>query len=378
MPPVDIKKSWKEVNKERKAIRKNWKEKKLLKTLGLKKGFEGIDVNSEEINNTEFIEKLKNDVEQSEKTVKKKLRTISIAVPGSILENAQSVELKTYVAGQIARAACIYNIDEVIVFNDKGEGNDNKVKVLTEKNKNRACLQLARILQYLECPQYLRRHIFPIHNDLQYAGLLNPLDAPHHLRQQDEFPFREGIVSGVPIKKKHGSYVNVGLNKDVRVDKVLTPKLRVTVKLLQSKDGSKIQYGTVVPPSQPKLELGVYWGYTVRLADSLSEVFMNTPYKNGYDLTVGTSDKGFSVDKLFDNKEDNKQKDYKHCLIVFGGVDGLETALECDDKLSVDDVSLLFDMYVNTCPKQGSRTIRTEEAILISLAELRKLLFNDS
>lgn len=78
----------------------------------------------------------------------------------------------------------------MIVFNDRGEGNDNKIKLQVEKTKNRACLQLARILQYLECPQYLRKHIFPIHNDLQYAGLLNPLDAPHHLRQQDEFPFR--------------------------------------------------------------------------------------------------------------------------------------------------------------------------------------------
>lgn len=52
------------------------------------------------------------------------------------------------------------------------------------------CSQLGRLLQYLECPQYLRKHVFPLHKDLQYAGLLNPLDAPHHLRQTDDFPFR--------------------------------------------------------------------------------------------------------------------------------------------------------------------------------------------
>ncbi|XP_063218114.1 translation initiation factor IF-2 isoform X1 [Bacillus rossius redtenbacheri] len=40
-------------------------------------------------------------------------RTLSIAVPGSILENAQSAELRTYLAGQIARAACIFEVDEV-------------------------------------------------------------------------------------------------------------------------------------------------------------------------------------------------------------------------------------------------------------------------
>lgn len=53
------------------------------------------------------------------KTIKKvkELPTVSIAVPGSILDNAQSPEFRTYLAGQIARAACIYKIDEVcLVF----------------------------------------------------------------------------------------------------------------------------------------------------------------------------------------------------------------------------------------------------------------------
>lgn len=118
MPPVDVKKNWKEVNKERKAIRKKWKEKKLLKKLGLKKGFDEVDdVNSEETScNTESNNtKVEDTDEKSDVIIKKELKTVSIAVPGSILENAQSAELRTYVAGQIARAACIYNIDEVSI-----------------------------------------------------------------------------------------------------------------------------------------------------------------------------------------------------------------------------------------------------------------------
>jgi predicted SPOUT superfamily RNA methylase MTH1 len=54
-------------------------------------------------------------------------------------------------------------------------------------------------LQYLECPQYLRKYFFPIHKDLQYAGLLNPLDAPHHLRQNDEFAFRCGSRENITL-----------------------------------------------------------------------------------------------------------------------------------------------------------------------------------
>lgn len=58
----------------------------------------------------------------------------------------------------------------------------------------RCCAQLARILQYLECPQYLRKEFFPKHRDLDYAGLLNPLDAPHHMRQHDDGRFRYNII----------------------------------------------------------------------------------------------------------------------------------------------------------------------------------------
>lgn len=54
--------------------------------------------------------------------------TLSLAVPGSILDNAQSPELRTYLAGQIARAICIYKVDEVIVFDDKGEVTDSEKK----------------------------------------------------------------------------------------------------------------------------------------------------------------------------------------------------------------------------------------------------------
>lgn len=56
-------------------------------------------------------------VAKTNKTKKvQELPTLTIAVPGSILDNAQSPEFRTYLAGQIARAACIYKIDEVCLF----------------------------------------------------------------------------------------------------------------------------------------------------------------------------------------------------------------------------------------------------------------------
>lgn len=282
------------------------------------------------------------------------ISTWSIALPGSILENAQTQELRTYLVGQIARAACIYKVNEIIVFDDSGG---------TEVSKY--CLQFARLLQYLECPQYLRKHFFPIHKDLQFIGLLNPLDAPHHLRQNEESEYREGITTQKPTKTGKGCYVNVGLVKDVKIGEKLEPGLRVTVKLYQKAEGSK-WYGNVVSPEEPFRDRNLYWGYSVRVAHSLSQVLTKCPYPGGYDLTIGTSDKGQAVDGF------QPPGTVRHGLVVFGGLKGLEAALESDE-LPVEHPSLLFDCYLNTCPEQGSRTIRTEEAVLITLAELRKL-----
>ncbi|KYM87306.1 hypothetical protein ALC53_03492 [Atta colombica] len=228
---------------------------------------------------------------------------------------------------------------------------------------------LARILQYLECPQYLRKYFFPIHKDLQYAGVLNPLDAPHHLRQEDEFLYREGIVTNKPIKAGRGSQVNVGLLNEVHVDKVLMAGLRVTVKIPSDQPNRKKMKGIIVPPNMPRAETGIYWGYNVKLAKNLTEVLTNCQYKEGYDLMIGTSDKGTSIDEI-----KAKSLKYHHCLIVFGGLAGLEAAIDVDPYLNIDDSSLVFDKYINTCPQQGSRTIRTEEAILLTLAELRTKL----
>lgn len=51
---------------------------------------------------------------------------------------------------------------------------------------------------------------------------------------------------------------------------------------------------------------------------------------------------------------------YRHLLVVFGGLQGLEASVDADENLDVTDPSVLFDLYLNTCPSQGSRTIRTE------------------
>ncbi len=76
--------------------------------------------------------------------IKGRSYTLSIALPASILRNAQSKELRTYLAGQIGRAACIFNIDEIIVFND------DETTEQIDDNPFSASEQFLRLLEYLE------------------------------------------------------------------------------------------------------------------------------------------------------------------------------------------------------------------------------------
>ena len=166
---------------------------------------------------------------------KPRFSTVSIALPGSVLSNCQTKELRTLLVGQIARAATIYHVDEIIVFDDKLGNNDNnyhnrkgggwrefkrrkqdsnsqrnnnddastnkdeKDNSNTEQQQRRQQPRstheefMARLLQYCECPQYLRRNFFPMHSDLQFCGLLAPVDAPHHVRADDRSKYREGM-----------------------------------------------------------------------------------------------------------------------------------------------------------------------------------------
>ncbi|GJP46608.1 hypothetical protein CLOM_g5878 [Closterium sp. NIES-68] len=230
--------------------------------------------------------------------------TISIAVPGSIIDNTQSLERATAVAGQIARAAVIFRVHEIVVFDDwdSADGNSHGPRGWRgERFSGSGGSFLARVLQYLDTPQYLRRALIPLTPDLRLAGLLPPLDAPHHARMHEWPEFREGVAGGGEGGGGEGGAAGGG----------------------------------------------------------------------AYDLIIGTSEHG-------EVKEIGQFKfpPFRHALIVFGGVAGLEESCELDEGLEEGrrEPQQLCHYYLNTCSLQGSRTIRTEEAVLISLAHILALI----
>lgn len=318
-----------------------------------------------------------------------KVRTTSIAFPSSIFDNTPTPQLEAYLVGQIARAAVVFNVTEIVIFEETPD---------TEGRIDR----IVKLLEYAECPQYLRKNVFRIEPDLKYAGLINPLESQHHLRtSQIECPYREGVTTKhVTLdnkKQTEWTEVNIGLNHPVVVPGHQELHTRVTVKA-DPHDLKKIQSllgpsmsdraeAILVPPVEPLEKLRHYWGYYVRKCGSLSEVLRGNIFvpdkKKFYDLTIGTSERGQCIDDTTfrkttsQNEQSNKKQknEFKHVLVVFGGVRGLEYSASCDKELGThENTHALFDYYINTCPNQGSTTIRTEEAILITMSALRPKL----
>lgn len=173
-----------------------------------------------------------------------------------------------------------------------------------------------------------------------------------------------------------GTYVDCGLPGHRLVRDVQIPaKTRVTLRMGGETDNS----AEVVSPATPREEGGYYWGYTIREAGSLSAVFTECLFDGGYDLSIGTSERGEAVSGVVDRLLGEERREWMHMVVVFGGVKGLEEAAAYDEELSRmgigrANVSELFEYWVNLVPGQGSRTIRTEEAVWIGLMGMRRVM----
>ncbi|EMC98544.1 hypothetical protein BAUCODRAFT_23290 [Baudoinia panamericana UAMH 10762] len=303
-------------------------------------------------------------------------------ISGTANENSAGTrELKTVLAGQIARACAVFCVDEVVVFDDGAvkarPPDEDGYTGYTDPNNF-----LVQMLTYLETPPHLRRTLIPKHADFQCAGVAPSLDMPHHLRSDEWCIFREGVAlhPGENRDGNPGTLVDCGLQQKVFVGVPLEERSRVTVKLPDQPQAGRqdMLHGEAVSPDTPREEAGYYWGYSVRQASSLGAVFTECQYDGGYDISIGTSERGMSVQSVLSaDSVSCVQPTWQHLLIVFGGVAGLEAALSADAELQaagVSEAKEVFDRWLNVLPQQGSRTIRTEEATWIALTSLRPLM----
>ena len=152
--------------------------------------------------------------------------TTTLVLPSSIVDNAQSMELKTYLVSQIAKAAATFCFSEIVIVSCDKHSRMQEIKQDVTTTEF-----FVANLEYLETPQYLRKALFPKSPALRFAGLMNPIDTPHHVRATEWLPYREGVVINRPSKDAKGSWANIGIYKDCQLDLCLQEGTRVTVKL---------------------------------------------------------------------------------------------------------------------------------------------------
>ncbi|KAI1343471.1 DUF171-domain-containing protein [Xylariaceae sp. FL0016] len=303
--------------------------------------------------------------------------TVSVAIPGSVLSTCRRDDQRTNIISHIARALAVFSIDEVVIFDDSHpDSRASNVDPAAYTGDIDPCGFLDHLLQYLEMPPFMRRTLLPLHPNLKQAGLMASLDIPSHPHPTDWLPYCEGVTTSGTPRGGSGTLVDVGRKNPVTISDDVPPKTRITIQI----DENDPTMAEPVDPSAPRIEGGYYWGYTVRRCNSLAAVFEGCSYEDGYDMSIATSERGMPIAEALPPRKD-KNIEFKHLLVVFGGPRGLEYAAENDPDLNGMGIvrgrtKELFDHWVNILPGQGSRTIRTDEALFIGLANLQRIWEN--
>jgi methyltransferase len=276
-----------------------------------------------------------------------KRKRFSIAIPSSVILDTPHLREKTSKIGLIGRSAAIFRVNEIIVYPDGPK---------TDKNFIEADL-ITTLLAYMETPQYLRKRLFKLDTRLKFAGILPPLRTPHHpLNRKAENleigEYREGAVTS---RTKEGLLIDIGVERPALLREThWDSDKRLTLQIL--KTGERIEVQTVC-----KDEIPHYWGYAVIVEkNSFGRIVENRQF----DLKLATSKIG---DKFLDVAEKIAEKWVRagSILVAFGAPTRGMHEIVTQEGLNLNE---LMDFVVNTVPTQGTETVRTEEALVASLA----------
>lgn len=273
---------------------------------------------------------------------------VSVHLPASLLADFSTLRHKTWKVGQVGRFLAIFRVEEVFLYNDEDE----------HVNSGEEVSLIRTLLEYMETPQYLRKIVFPYMGELKFAGVLPPLRTPHHpLKDENN---QEGDVRQAAVleKGKGESRLALGLEEEGFFKGELEEKKRVTVRL-----GEKLSENKRLVELVDKGEVEEYWGFSVNIAENLAQSLS----KAKTDYNIGTSRYG---ENLYEAIEGIKSNETSKLTVAFGGP--YQGLFEICDKQGVapDD---LFDVMLNSIPEQGTSTVRTEEALIATLAILNNI-----
>ncbi len=278
-------------------------------------------------------------------------RKLAIAIPASVIADTPHLREKTAKVGYIGRAAAIFRVDEIIVYADN-----------PKVNQNRDIDFVSLLLRYLETPQYLRKRLFELKPELQYAGILPPLRTPHHpshrrMRDLKVGKFREGVIIS---KAQENALVDIGVEQPALLPQTqANVNERLTLRIVKvRRDKAEVQVAS-------RDDVPEYWGYKVSVDKRPLRDILES---RKFDLTVGTS-------KLATRFQDaagalaSRWHKARSVLLLFGAPTRGLFEIAQDEGANLEAI---VDFLLNTVPGQGTETVRTEEALLATLAILNE------
>ncbi|MFY3741564.1 MAG: hypothetical protein HMLIMOIP_002021 [Candidatus Nitrosomirales archaeon] len=266
-----------------------------------------------------------------------------IAIPDSSLVDEQTKRDKSIKAAHIARSCAIFKVNRIYIYRDRER----------DYSYDRKMLKL--ILEFMDTPQYLRRILYPKITELEFAGILHPLKAPHHKPSIDPTNIKVGDIRQAVTARVKGTYfVDAGLNALVPLEGSALEGKRITVKFTS-------EYPTLRCTVASQQDIHEYWGYEVKEVVSISEML-----KGLNNMVVMTSKQGEPLSK-FEQELKQQLKDASTVLIVFGSPNRGVFEILKDERRHPKE----FTKYVlNFFPEQMVETVRLEEAILGCLSLL--------
>jgi methyltransferase len=272
-----------------------------------------------------------------------------IAVPDSAISDEQTQRDKSIKISQFARACAIFRVKRIYIYHCRNSYVEKEDLTI-----------LTTLLRYLDTPQYLRRILYPRMKQLEYAGILHPIKAPHHKHIEDVKNIKiDDVRVGVIVKIKGTLYVEVGLGTLIPYDGEGFEGKKLDVKFTSVYPNLRAKEATTEDIK------GYYWGYEVKELPSLHKLLKGTENTE----VLITSRKG-SYFKSNEVKLIQRLKSIRNLLIVFGAPKkGVEQILT-DEGQSIKP----YEFVVNMFPFQGTETVRLEESVLGTLAILNHIL----
>ncbi|ODV78398.1 DUF171-domain-containing protein [Suhomyces tanzawaensis NRRL Y-17324] len=369
----------------------------------------------------------KRTAEEPQRPTKKPTKTpskvlVSICIPSTVIssKNAYNLEQITNIAYQIAKAATIYNVTEIVIldvpdqqeidekvvqmagskggkkmkfnFSDEDIVNEETPDIETkEKKESDDAYLLASLLQFFVTPPYLVKSIFPpelkinknILKKLHYAYKLPKMTTLPFMGNNDVFKhFKEGMTIARETPKVMNKKTKVKAAKKISVTKFVNigeaEPLELNIKRevpVNSRVTVDIKNKTIVSPAEAYGVVGnkSSFGYYIRMCKRFSQIFTESSVPEGYSSSVyvNCDDYHLSNKKIGDFSEIRPiSKVEGNVLLVLGNFKDLQNSFEQDKSNleGVDSVGQMFDGSMEV-PKG----VRAEDGLLVALTKVDSL-----